>query len=246
MIDKGLLISGNSIPFPGGKIMVGQPKLKSLLALGEKNYLQAISLLTFSKEILSDKDKILLKDINDFDVLMSIINDDSKQEAYNSKDIILDILTVLFPEHEIILDKGFIILKKEKEIPSSINSENFADFREILKEIFCLNKSKEQNYNPSGPKAKSLAERFKKKKQMLSEQKNKKDESLFENYLSILEIGLGIDINSLLDYTVYQIYDAFDRFNLKEAYDISLQAKMAGAKSDSLDKVEHWMKNIHS
>ena len=97
MIDKGLLISGNSIPFPGGKIMVGQPKLKSLLALGEKNYLQAISLLNFSKEILSDKDKILLKDISDFDVLMSIINDDSKQEAYNSKDIILDILTVLFP-----------------------------------------------------------------------------------------------------------------------------------------------------
>ena len=81
---------------------------------------------------------------------------------------------------------------------------------------------------------------------MLSEQKNKKDESLFENYLSILEVGLGIDINSLLDYTVYQIYDAFDRFNLKEAYDISLQAKMAGAKSDSLDKVEQWMKNIHS
>ena len=37
-------------------------------------------------------------------------------------------------------------------------------------------------------------------------------------------------MNSLLGYSVYQLFDEFERFKLKMSYDIYFQAKMAGAK----------------
>ena len=46
-----------------------------------------------------------------------------------------------------------------------------------------------------------------------------------------------------MNYTVYQLYDEFQRFELKQNFDIYLQAKMAGAKD--MEEVDNWMKEIH-
>ena len=46
-----------------------------------------------------------------------------------------------------------------------------------------------------------------------------------------------------MQYTVYQLFDEFQRFELKQSHDTYLKAKLAGAKD--LDEVENWMKNIH-
>jgi hypothetical protein len=59
-----------------------------------------------------------------------------------------------------------------------------------------------------------------------------------------LAVGERKDMNKLLQYTVYQLFDEFRRFKMKEEYDIYVQAKMAGAKD--LDEIENWMSDIHS
>jgi hypothetical protein len=46
-----------------------------------------------------------------------------------------------------------------------------------------------------------------------------------------------------MDYTVYQLKDEFKRFQLKQSFDIHLQARMAGAKD--LEEVDNWMDDIH-
>ena len=51
-------------------------------------------------------------------------------------------------------------------------------------------------------------------------------------------------MNELMDYSVYQLKDEFQRFQKKQAYDMYISAKMAGAKD--LDEVDHWMDEIHS
>ena len=51
-------------------------------------------------------------------------------------------------------------------------------------------------------------------------------------------------MNSFMQYTVYQLFDEFKRYELKLNWDIYLQAKMAGAKD--LKEVDDWMKDIHS
>ena len=57
-------------------------------------------------------------------------------------------------------------------------------------------------------------------------------------------IGEQKDLNALSQYSVYQLFDEFNRFSLKEQSDFYLQAKMAGAKD--LQEVDNWMKDIHS
>ena len=51
-------------------------------------------------------------------------------------------------------------------------------------------------------------------------------------------------MNALLNYTTYQLFDEFKRYELKMGHDIYVQAKMAGAKD--LKEVEDWMQDIHS
>lgn len=51
-------------------------------------------------------------------------------------------------------------------------------------------------------------------------------------------------MNSILNYTVYQLMDQFQRFSLKIQYDFYVQAKLAGAQD--LKEVDDWMKDIHS
>ena len=50
-------------------------------------------------------------------------------------------------------------------------------------------------------------------------------------------------MNTFLEYSVYQLFDEYERFNLKLQSDLYLQARLAGAKD--LKEVEHWMKDIH-
>ena len=92
-----------------------------------------------------------------------------------------------------------------------------------------------------------IAEKFERRRQMLSEKKGAQQPSnkvaILSRYVSILAVGQKKDINQLLNYTVYQLFDEFNRFELKSSYDIYLQAKMAGAQD--LKEVEDWMKDIH-
>ena len=51
-------------------------------------------------------------------------------------------------------------------------------------------------------------------------------------------------MNSFMKYTVYQLFDEYQRFELKVGYDMYIKARMAGVKD--LQEPEDWMKDIHS
>ena len=100
-------------------------------------------------------------------------------------------------------------------------------------------------YNPKGELAKKIAEKLNKRHQKLSELKDEKEKKIdiLSRYISILAVGENKDINSLLQYSVYQLFDEFERYRLKSEYDMYTNAKMAGAKD--LKEIENWMKDIH-
>lgn len=247
MIDKSLLFSGNDIPFISAQMNIRQPKIKEVVMLTEKGFFQGCEILALSLDSLKTEDKINLGDKTNFDVFMSIINDKSEL-TQQSRDNCIDLLTLLFPDYSLGFQENFILFTRDGEMPHSINRENYNDFKQILEEMFCLRKKKEDEYNPEGERATELANRFKKRRAEIAAAKGQTGESsLFDRYCSILSIGMKMDVNIFLEkYTVYQLYDAFERFSLENEYSISLSARMAGAKSESLDKVEHWMKDIHS
>jgi len=51
-------------------------------------------------------------------------------------------------------------------------------------------------------------------------------------------------MNILLNYTVFQLFDEFNRFKLREDFNMYVKCKLAGAKD--LEDVKNWMDNLRS
>lgn len=240
-----LLLSKNDIPFTQAQVNIHQPTIKEISFISEESFHVGCQFLNFSIDNLSYEDKVNLANKTDFEVFMSIMN--SKERAKYKVDAML-VLTLLFPNHRIKIDIDKILLEREDGFSSSINHLNYDTFKEIISKMFCLNeiKQEEGGYNPADAYAAKLAEKFKKRQQLLAKEKgvNLKKISIFSRYISILAVGEGKDINDLMEYTVYQLKDEFKRFQMKNEFDFYIQAKMAGAKD--LDEVDNWMDDIHS
>ena len=245
MIGDLILLSGNDIPFPEAKVIVHQPTLKEIAYIGEEAFFVGCGFLDFSKDLLPTEDKNKLTNIDDFDIFMTIVTNRNK-ETKQTIDCAFLVLSLIFPLYKIEVRKDAIVLKEANNEEHVINRDNFSALKEIVKTIFNLNlgKDKSEQYNPSGDMAKRIAEKFKKRHEKLMQLANEKDKntkriSILSRYASILAVGLQKDLKSLMNYTVCQLYDEFQRFQLKVQWDAYIQARIAGAKD--LDEVDNWM-----
>lgn len=242
MINELLFLSKNDIPFKEAQVNIHQPTIKEISLIGEESFHIGCQFLNFSKDSLSEEDKIALENKSDFDIFMSIIN---SPQGDKYKFYTLLILTLLFPNFNLKFATDKIILQQDDFI-TSINSNNFSIFKDIIVKMFALEqKNEEGKYNPSDGLARKIAEKLEKRHKKLAEQKGVSLDkiAIFSRYVSILAVGNKKDMNELMNYTVYQLKDEFKRFQLKQSFDIYLQAKMAGAKD--LEEVDNWMDDIH-
>lgn len=257
MIDnKLLLLSGNDIPFVEGQLIIHQPRINEISYIGEDTFYTGCQYLNFSKENLDEKDKNLLSHLSDFEILMTILKDNKYTTVKKSKICMQLVLSLLFPDYKITFLPLSILLSRQLQDKTQerhlIDKDNFIAFKEIIEEIFCLGNIFNENlkYNPGGPQAKALVQKFKERQRKLAELKRQggvnetKEISIISQYISILTVGEKKDINTFFQYTVYQLFDEFRRFKMKEEYDLYIQFKMAGAKD--LEEIENWMKDIHS
>lgn len=245
MIDPFILNSKIDIPFVGAQVAVHQPSLEEIAYIGGQDVLfPGCELLRISKNILNENDKVDLDKITNFDILMQIISMPSpelKKPIENAKMV----FELLFPHFEIEWKPPFEITLDKDDIKTSINRNNYDELRQIISEIFCLNKNEESdNFNPSGELSRRIAEKLKERhKKLVQIRGNSEKSSIFDRYMSILAVGLQKNKNELIKYSVYQLFDEFERYQAKVAYDIYVQAKMAGAKD--IENVDNWMKDLH-
>ena len=243
MIGDLLLLSGNDIPFPEAQVTIHQPTLKEIAYIGENNFFVGCGFLDFSKKNLSDSDKIRLENHNDFDIFMSIITNSSKETKSSIESAFL-VLELIFPLYEISVRDNVIVLTKDNK-EHTINRNNFEAFKAIISAIFNLKlgAAAADEYNPTGDMAARIAAKFKKRHEKLAQlsgvSNKDKNISILSRYASILAVGAQKDLNNLMQYTVYQLYDEFQRFQLKMQWDAHIQAKMAGAQN--LDEVDNWL-----
>ena len=243
MDNELLLLSGNDIPFIEAQVTIHQPTIKEIAYIGEEAFFTGCELINFSKNILPEQDKMNLEDKTNFDILIAILRERNAVMQRN-RNCVEMVLALIFPWYTIDIINDAIVLEKEEE-RHLINNDNFETFKTIFNMMFSFSKDETRDYNPSGDLAKQIAEKLKKRHQKLAELKEgKKKIDILSRYVSILAVGEHKDMNSLLNLSVYQLFDEFERFKLKMNYDIYFQAKMAGAKD--LKEVEDWMKDIHS
>lgn len=251
MLNDLLLLSGNDIPFIEAQVNIHQPSIKEIAYIGEESFFIGCEILNFTKESLSMEDRQQLQQFSDLEVLLSILQGNLTQTK-KEKTCATLILTLMFPDYQIHFGEREIQLTKgnvddlDVEI-KVINSKNFNSFQKILSQMFNLKPMKpEETYNPGGDMARKIAQKFEERKRKLAEQSKSSEGkiNILCRYVSILSVGQQKDMNDLLNYTVYQLFDEFQRFELKMQADFNFQARMAGAKD--LPEIEDWMKDIHA
>lgn len=247
MIDPFILNSKIDIPFIGAKVAVHQPSLEEIAYIGGQDVLfPGCELLRISKDIFNENDKVDLEQITNFDILMQIISMPSselRKPIENAKMV----FELLFPQFEIEWRPPFEIALNKNDFKTSINRNNYDELRQIIAEIFCLNKGNRESddFNPSGELSRRIAEKLKERHKKLAQMRgNSEKSSIFDRYISILSVGLRKSKNELIKYSVYQLFDEFERYQAKVAYDIYVQAKMAGAKD--IEEVDNWMRDLHN
>ena len=244
MIDELLLLSGNDLPFPEARLTIHQPRLKEIAYITEQCFWQGCELLKFDKQTLPDQDKVDLSNISNFNIIMTMIQEKSLQ-SQQAKLNVISVLALLFPTSEISLGKKTIQLRNHQtgEV-SEINDENFEAFKEILISMFCLSNKENKQYNPSGELARKIANKFKQGRQQRAKLAPETKIAFLSRYVSILAVGQQKDINEMMNYTVYQLMDEFNRYELKLNYDAWERYKIAGATN--LEDPESWLKDIHA
>lgn len=246
MIDRLLLQTGSDVPFPEAQVTIHNPKMAEIAFIGENSFHRGCQILNFSMDNLSLEDNIDLEGKTDFDIFMSMICDSEyRQYSVNAKMV----LTLLFPDYMInfSLEDGIELKKASNEYITHINRHNYNTFKEILVSLFCLNEfGGNKSYDPIDERAKRIAEKLKKrhKKEDIDEEKLNQDVHIFDRYISILTVGQKKNVNDFNNYTVYQLLDEMNRFQLKQSFDMYIKAKMAGAQD--LQEVDNWMDDIHS
>lgn len=248
MLDYLLLLSGNDIPFEQAKLVIHQPTIKEIAFIGEECFFSGCSFLNFSKENIDDKGKINLGQATDFEILMTVIKQIDNPSIQRKRQDLESILLLLFPQFKLNFLPTSIMLSKDDE-RFLIDKDNFQIFKSIINRIFCLKGTldTQSKYNPGGPQARALVQKFRKRQKKLNELRNKgknQKTQILSRYVSILSVGEAKDMNSFLNYTVFQLFDEFHRFKLRQDFDIYIKCKLAGAKD--IQEVKNWMGDLNS
>ena len=255
IVHKLLLDTKSDIPFPSAQLTIYQPSIAEIGLLGEPQFFVAVNSLTRDYKSLKIEDNFDLDSLTNFDILMSIMREKTENSHYIFFSVV-QLLELIFPKYKInFTPRSFIFQPKEKdenEPPQTlmIDGNNFEEFANIIYDMFglaALTGDTETDYNPQGDRARALVEKFKKKREYLADMRKQRGEdtvlnSVFGRYINILAIGEQKDKNELKQYSVYQLIEEFKRFQLKETFDYTFQARMAGAQN--VKDAKDWMQDI--
>lgn len=244
MFDYRLsLATGVDIPIPECQIIIHQPTIKEISLIGEYNFLMGVQTLCLNKTMYVEEE--YLDKTTNFQIFMALINS-HEEKCQEIKNIVFDIFTLLTPNYKVVFTPRTIVFKKEEET-FNIDEDNFDFFQQVLKDIFCLQNTDQNVYNPGNKAAKRIADKLMKGRQKVAQlNQNQKSSSMFGQYLSILVVGLdSMSLKDCMELTMYQLYDLIERFNLYTSWDIDIRSRMVFGASGSDKPIENWMKSIH-
>lgn len=235
------LMTGIDIPIPQCQLVIHQPRIKDISFIGNEEFFKGVQCLSLNKSMFA-KDKTDLDKVSNFQIFMTIM---SEKETADKKEAVKQLLLLTFPDYKVsFTPRSLIFLGKDNQ-SISIDETNFDFLQEMVRIIFCSKNGPmdQQTFNPSGEKAKEIAQKLMRGRERVAEQKGSAISDVFGQYMSVLSVGLHIPLTVFNDYTMYQLYDEMDRFALYVNWDIDIRSRLAGGKPDS--EPENWMKNIH-
>ena len=251
VVPRGLLDTKGDIPFPAAQVTIYQPSFKEIAMLGKESDF-FIGVKALIKNYKTFEDNSDLSQFSNFQILMTMIAQNNTQDVKLIKNDILQVLSLIFPFYKVFFTPRSIVLQEIEGDKQShvIDENNFDDFALILNDMFCMihfQGEKNGDYDPLGDRARAIVEMIKKGHQKVAELRQERGDeeallSVLGRYLNILAVGEHKDKNVLANYSVYQLVEEFKRFQLKETFDFTFQAKMAGATK--IKDAKDWMGDI--
>lgn len=234
------LLTGIDIPVPECQLTVHPPSIKEIALIGDKDFFIGVQCLCLYKSMFVE-DKIGLSNVNNFQIFMMIMRE---KEAKDKKEATQKVLMLLFPEYKILFTPNSLLLQKESET-IIIDANNFELLQEVLRQVFCMkNAPMDQTaFNPQGEKARKIAQKLQRGRDRIAAERNNQNSSIFTQYISTLSVGLRLPLQSMIELTMFQLYDLLERYMLWVNWDLDVRTRLAGGKPD--DKPDNWMKNIH-
>ncbi len=237
------LLTGIDLPVPSCQLTIHPPSIKEIALIGDKDFFTGVQCLCLYKSMFVE-DKNVLSDINNFQIFMMIMQE---EEAKDKKIATQKVLTLLFPNKQVLFTPQSLLFR-DIDVGESImiDENNFEQLQDILRQIFCVNLAPmdQQAFNPAGDKAREIAQKLMRGRERIATEKGDSDSNIFSQYLSVLSIGLHMPLESLTGLTVFQLYDLIERFYLWMNWDLDVRSRLAGGKPE--EKVDNWMKNIHT
>lgn len=240
------LMAGTDIPIPEIQVTMHQPRIREIAFMGETDFFSAAQYICLQKEYLI-QDESLLATLNNFQVLMKVIE---QQQTSEKKTALLTLLSLLFPGYSSFMTPNSIILRNlESGETKMIDANNFDVLQNITREVLCINsmfQGENVVYNPSNKEAKRIADKIMAGRRKVAEINSKKQGgSILSRYISILTVGINsMSLEDNLSLTLYQLFDLVQRYTAWLDWDIDLRQRLAG--STPKNEVENWMRDLYS
>jgi len=127
-----------------------------------------------------------------------------------------------------------------------INKDNFGEIQSIIRCRNGLHDINDEVENPDNEAARRILQRRKEERLKRRKSKSGSEESAItlSDLISILASGLGMTMQEIMGYDLYQFNDQFNRLKIMDDYEVSVQALLHGAKKEDVN-FTHWITKIN-
>lgn len=242
------LMTGVDIPIKELGTSIHQPTIKEISMIGEMEYFSTMQLFCFDKSSIiaaNPKGASNLLNMNNFEIFMTLIEGPEVEQRKND---ILSVLAIYFPTYTVqFLPRGLYFNSVSEQHNFTLDERNFDSLRNVLHEVSGLKNAsggQDSSFNPKNKQAAEIAAKLMRGRARVAAQRNQgKQGGILSRYVSIIAVGLQLNVQDCLNYTVYQVYDIIERYRLWIGWDIDIKSRLAGGTPDS--KPEDWMQDLH-
>lgn len=236
------LMTGIDIPCLALSTVFHQPTIKDISYVGETDFFTGVQCLLINRKLITIQGNFDLDNLSNFYIFMMVMKEDKEK-----KEQVKNVLSLIFPNYQIILTPQSLMLSKDGA-QVLIDDSNFETFQESIRPFLSPGFKDSSDgagaFNPQGAKAEEIARKLMRGRERVAAQKNQGSGSVLSQYLSVLTVGINsMSLHDLKELTLFQFFDLLERYMLFSNWDVDMRARMAGAKIDT--PVENWMKSLH-
>lgn len=128
-----------------------------------------------------------------------------------------------------------------------ITAQNFDEIQTVIRYRNGLHDVEEEADNPDNDVARRVLMRRKEERMKRRKARRTDDgaesEITLSDLISILASGLGMTMQEIMEYDLYQFNDQFNRLKIMDDYEVSVQALLHGARKEDVN-LTHWLTKI--